>query len=229
MSRELTMYDNPLLEGQIEDYLMSKVPDYNDRSWKEKKVLHEKLIRSCKSCNLCYETAFKAVPPIINRGCFAVFIGRNPSKTEAIHNEMFPEGTSQGNVFRKYLSILGLGQSEVSVLNVAYCTTKGNRPPEQEKINRCIAYKKFELALMGDSFKIIFAMGNDALKWLFGLNSPGVMQSIGDLYTIHYRGRDIVVVPIIHPSHLLMEPELNVDVGKILKKSAELIKDLKRL
>ena len=41
----------------------------------------------------------------------------------------FQRGTAVGKLFNSYLSILGLGKSEVSVMNMVNCYTRGNRPP----------------------------------------------------------------------------------------------------
>ena len=140
-------------------------------------IILEKLIRGCK--NKLYETELSPVPPIINEDSFAVFIGRSPNKTEAINNELFPEGTAVGKLFQQYVTTLGLGKSEVSIINMVNCYSRSNRPPEQQSINRCVAYKKFEFELIGDNYKVVFLMGNDACRWVFGLNAPGVMPRLG--------------------------------------------------
>jgi uracil-DNA glycosylase family 4 len=221
------MYRNPVVEKKIDDYLLKKVPDYYEKSWAEKKAIYENLVRACKSCALKFDTGYGSVPNIVNKDSFAVFIGRNPCKGEAQVNAIVSEDSRQGQLFKKYLLILGLGQSEISVLNMACCHGKGNRPPTQEEINKCIGFRKLEWDLIGDKFKIIFAMGNDALKWLFGLNAPGVIQSVGDVYQIELNGRKVVVVPVMHPSSCLIDSSLLPDTVKILKKCGEIIEQLR--
>lgn len=115
----------------------------------------------------------------------------------------------------------------MSFINMACCHGKGNRPPTQSEINKCIGFKKIELDLIGDKYKIIFAMGNDALKWIFGLNTPGVLQSIGDVYKVEIDGREVVVVPVCHPSHCLIDPSLMEDTVKILKQSKLIVDELR--
>ena len=57
--------------------------DFDDREFKDKKIVLEKLVRGCKNCSLCYETNYNPVPPVLNESSFALFIGRSPNKTEA--------------------------------------------------------------------------------------------------------------------------------------------------
>lgn len=226
--RELSMYRNPALEEKIDKFLLKKVPDFYSRSVEEKKVLYENLVRACKNCALRYDTGYNSIPNRLNPDCFAVFIGRNPCKAEAMVNDLLSEETKQGLLFKKYLSILGLGEGEISILNMACCHGKGNRPPTQSEINRCIGFRKIELDIIGNSYKVIFAMGNDALRWIFGLNAPGVLQSIGDWYEVEIDSRKILVIPVVHPSHLLIDPSLKKDTVAILKKSREMIEELRK-
>lgn len=225
--RQLVMYNNPVLEKKIEDFVLSKIPNYHEKSWEEKKVIYENLVRACRNCSLRYDTGYNSIPNIINKDSFALFVGRNPCKAEAMVNAIVSAESKQGILFKKYLSILGLGESEVSVLNMACCHGKGNRPPTQSEINRCVAFKKMEMSLVGDKYKIVFAMGNDALRWFFGINAPGVLQSIGDVYKVVINGREVVIVPVLHPSHVLIEPERKEDTIQILKRSRDIIMSLR--
>ena len=62
--------------------------------------------------------------------------------------------------------------------------------------------------IAGDNFRVIFAMGQDALKWIYGLNHPGAMQCVGDIFESEYNGRIIKIVPLLHPSQIMIQPEL---------------------
>lgn len=226
--RQLSMYRNPALEKKIDDFLYKKIPNYDSKTWEEKKIIYENLVRACKNCGLRYDTGYNSIPNILNKDSFAVFIGRNPCKAEAMVNEILSLESKQGQLFKKYLSILGLSESEISILNMACCHGKKNRPPTQTEINRCIGFRKIEMELIGCKYKVIFAMGNDALRWVFGLNAPGVLQSIGDTYTVEIDGREVVVIPVIHPSHVLIDPSLKEDTVKILKASREIVANLRQ-
>lgn len=220
---KLDMYGNSVIENRIETYILERISSYPNLEPDKKKILVEKLIRGCKNCRLRYENNYSNIPPVIQPGCKSIFIGRSPCLTEAQNNEMFPLGTNVGNLFDRYLSVLDLSRSNISLLNMVYCYTRNNRPPEQECINVCVSFKKFEMDIVGDSFNSIFLMGNDAKRWLFGLRSPGVLKTMGEFYEITIKGRRIVAIPIVHPSHLLIQPELKDDVIRVLKKAKELI------
>lgn len=225
--KSLVMYGNPIIEEKIQEFVYKYVPNYDEKSFSDKKMVLEKLIRGCKNCSLHYETPFSPIPSIINENCTAVFVGRNPNRTEAQENKLYPEGTNVGNLFEKYLSLLGLSKSEVSVINMANCYAKNNRPPEQEIINKCIAFKKMEMDLIGDSYVVVFLMGNDACRWAFGLNSPGVLSVLGDVYYTQIKGRNVAFIPVLHPSHLLIDPSYKNDVYTVLVKSKEIIDKIK--
>lgn len=227
MERKIVMYRNIPTEEAIESFLLSRVPKYYIKTPEDRAFIINKLQRGCHNCKLCYETKFSPIPSILNPNSFAVFIGRSPCKTEALVNELYPQGTSLGSLFEQYLSRLGLGKSEVSVINMVNCYTSGNRPPEQQCINKCIAYKRFEFEVIGNSYRVVFLMGNDACRWVFGLNSPGVLSSLGEIYEVK-EPRPIIFIPIIHPAHLLIQPEYKQDVEKVLKKSREIINKIKK-
>ena len=127
MIKELVMYGNKAVEDNIHKFLDSKL-DYDVLTVDQKKIIVEKLERACKSCELHYETPYRNVPAIVNPGSRYIFIGRNPNGTEAMSNSLFPDGSTQGYIFKRYLISLGIGQSEMSVLNMCYCYGKKSRP-----------------------------------------------------------------------------------------------------
>ena len=198
--KQISMYGNPVIEEKMEEFILKNIPDYHTRPLEDKRMVINKMIRGCHNCSLYYDTNYDPIPPIINEGSFAIFIGRSPSRVEAKTNELFPKGTSVGAVFDKYLSQLGLARSEVSVLNMANCYTQNNRPPQQECINRCVSYKKFEFPLIGDDYQVIFLMGNDACRWMFGLSPRSSLSTHGEIYIANINGKPRTLIPIIHPS-----------------------------
>ena len=163
----LDMYGNPAFEENILKFLNSRM-DYDKLSIEQKLVVIKKLQLACKSCKLHYSNDHANVPSVLNPGSPFLFIGRNPNGTESKEGSLYPEGTQQGNMFKKYLSFLGIGEGEISILNMCQCYGTSNRPATQEEINKCVAYKKFEMDIIGDNIRIIFPMGQDSLKWVLG-------------------------------------------------------------
>lgn len=220
-------FRNQVAEKKISDYLDHKIPNFDKQSWENKKIVYENLVRSCKSCNLRFDTGYSPIPSVINKDCFALFVGRNPCKGEAMTNAIMSSDILQGTLFKKYLSVMGIGPAEYSFINMANCHGKGNRPPTQTEINKCIGFKKLELDLIGNSYKILFPMSNDAMHWVFGLNSPGIMPVLGNVYRVDINGREVVVVPVVHPSQCLIDPDSMKSNVLILKKCKEIVTELR--
>lgn len=223
--KELVMYSNPTVEANIKKYLNSKV-NYQGLSKEEKITIIKKLECSCKSCDLHYSSPYSNVPSILNTGSSFLFIGRNPNGNEAKSNQLFPSQYRNGGIFKKYLQLLGISQTSMSAINLCNCYARGNRPPTQEEINKCITFRHMELEAIGDNLKVIFPMGQDALKWLYGTNHPGSLQCHGYIYLSLFNDRPILVIPLIHPSHLAIEPAMGKEVAKWLRKLSVIIKKL---
>lgn len=192
------------------NFLEEKIK-YSTLSSKDRIIALNKTQRGCKSCNLCRETKYQSVPAVINEGSKIVFIGRSPNKTEAEHNYMFPQGTNLRKILDWYLITLDLKFQECSFLNMVYHYTEGNRPPEQEIINQCAMFKPLELDIIKPS--VIFLMGNDAMRFLHGMNSVSVYKALGN----YYLKDNVLYVPLIHPSNLLLNPSLKEDTEAVLK------------
>ena len=222
--KELVMYRNPVVESKVREFLEERV-EYSTLSVKDKERVLVKLESGCKSCDLHY-SGYSNIPSKINSDCKFLFIGRNPNKGEAQKNELLPLSTIQGNTFNKYLEFLGIGPSEYSLINMCNCYSKGGRPVTQEEINKCITFRHLEVELMS-KLRIIFPMGQDALKWIFGLNHPGVMQCVGEVYSTQLYGRDLLIIPIYHPSHIVLERELAGEMEVYLKRLRKLIEEVR--
>lgn len=224
--KNLVMYENPSVYENILKYLEPRVGSFEGLPIDKKIVIINKLQRACKSCDLHYETKYNNIPSILNKDSKFLFIGRNPNGTEAQNNKLYPEGTRQGNIFKKYLSLLGIGEGEISVLNMCQCYGRGNRPVTQEEISKCVAFKKMELQCL-PNIKMIFAMGQDSLKWLYGINNPGAMQCTGDVYESELNGRKIYVACVLHPSHVLIDNSLGKETALVLKSLKPLVEKLR--
>lgn len=220
------MKGNSVLEYKLRQFIESRVGrKFSDLSWEEKYKVYQNLVRGCKACPLCRERKYDPIPSFINKDSKFLFIGRNPNVAEVRDNELFTDSIKQGKLFRKYLSLLDIDQTEISILNLANCMTKHNRYPVQEEFNICSMYKGIELELIGDKYQFVFAMGNDALKWVYGRNSPSILNLFGNLYAINHLDRIIYVVPILHPSHLLLKPQYAKNMAGVLKNVSKFIKD----
>lgn len=219
------------LEGYYEKWLCGKfgvnsIFDLDlddDKTARRYKAVLNKCYLTCKLCKVGYETEYSHCMPILNRNPKVLCIGRSPSKSEAQKNQIVHEESLPGRIFDKYLEHMGVAKSEVSVLNCVNCHTKGNRPPDFESVCRCLFYKRFEMYYI-NRVKVILLMGNDAMKWMYGVSHPGVLNTHGMVYKT-FLGEDslglnleqeVIVVPVIHPNHLQITTELHQSVFRIL-------------
>lgn len=197
------------------------------------KAILTSMVLNCRSCKLAVETPYSHCAPIYVRNPVAVCVGRSPSKSEALKNQIVDMETPCGRVFDKYLEKLGLSRADVAVLNAVQCHTKGNRPPESECVKKCLAYKRLEFYYI-NRFKILFLMGNDAVYWLYGRNHPGVLKVQGMVYSTLLRSdsldlgfeQEVIVIPVVHPNHLVINPELGESVSNILNLASQILKQI---
>lgn len=225
MIKDLVMYRNATVETKIRQYLNDKVR-YEGLSNKDKCVALMKLECACKSCDLHY-SGYKNIPSVLNPGSPFIFIGRNPNGREAQANKLFPNNTKQGSYFQRYLEILDIDNSQISIMNMCCCYAKGNRPPTQEEINKCVSFRHLELEAVDSNVKVFFAMGQDSFKWLYGLDAPGSLQEFGKVFCSRYKNRLVLVIPVIHPSHLSIEPKMSDEVYRYLYSIRPFVKRLK--
>lgn len=222
---------NKGIEGSFEKWLCSKfevsslldINLENEVICRQYRALLNKCYLTCKLCKVGFETEYSHCMPILTRNPKVLCVGRSPSKSEALKNQIVHEETMPGHIFDKYLEYMGVSKSEVSLLNCVNCHTKGNRPPDFESVCRCLFYKRFEMYYI-NRVKVILLMGNDAMKWMYGASHPGVLKVHGMIYrTVLDKSafdldidQEVIVVPVIHPNHLQISPEYRSSVFKIL-------------
>lgn len=161
-----------------------------------------------------------------------VFISRSPDKNEAKYNMLFPQNTIQGKLFDEYLLRLGLSRSEVSNLCMVYNVVE--EIPLWNSILSQAPLKYFEFSFIRN-YKVIFLMCNDSLRWFFGFNFGTVRQSLGEIYYTklpkgilgNEEEKDVVIIPLPHPTTLFLNKEMSQATTNILKLSKKIIYDLR--
>lgn len=220
------MQGNKRTEENIYEFINEHINDYDRLSLRHKSDIIGRLIKGCKNCRVRYETGLAPVPSLVNPNSLAVFVGRSPSRIEATTGELFPAKSSIGNIFDSYLNVLGLSREDISILNMVNCHTKGNAPPQRDCINRCKAFKYFEFEAIA-SYRILFLLGNDACEWVLGDNSLGVLSLLGDVCAARIGGNRVIIVPMLHPAHLMVDSEYKDSVYKVLLHVSNIVKQLK--
>lgn len=212
---------NPTVETMTNSYLASHDLFFDKLNTEEKIKLVLKLEQACKSCPLHFESNGN-IPSVLRPDSKYLFIGRNPSKTEVQAGKLFPSDTPQGAMMDKYLEFLGIGKSECSFINMCNCSSRGNRPVTSDEVSKC-SYLTYLAITSLPNIKVIFPLGIDALTSICGVNkSP--MEVLGEVFKTEINGNEYVVIPLPHPSQLIVNRELGQDVKSYLTSLRTFIK-----
>lgn len=213
---KLQFLENPILSEKIYSLVENKA-NWSKLPVEDKNNIVQRLIKGCRNCKLSSVCDYSPVPSILVPNSRAIFIGRNPTKSEAQVQELFPERSHLGRIFGQYLTYLSLSISECSVMNVANCYVKGGFSPTPAEFTRCIGIKPLEWEIIGDKYEFIFPLGNDGVKYVLGTKAPGVLNLIGKYFTREINGREVKIVPLPHPSYVQIQPELKQEISSVLK------------
>lgn len=129
-------------------------------------------------------------------------VGQNPGKTEVI--EKIPFVGSAGKTFDealdKYGGLYSISRKMFYITNVVKCLTYGNKPPNQEAIDRCMPFLQIEVATINPKFIII--LGSVA----FSVLCPDLVfsDSLGKPVSTRF---GVKAIPTYHPSPLNLQDE----------------------
>ena len=139
-----------------------------------------------------------------------MILGEAPGREEDIAGEPFTGRT--GKFLDRMLASIGLTDTDFYITNIVNWHPPGGRKPTEEEIDMCrpLLMKHIELATPD----VILMAGGVTLAAMTDLN--GIMKNRGDWQTLNINGRDILALPIYHPSFLLRRPELKKDVWRDL-------------
>jgi uracil-DNA glycosylase len=172
------------------------------------------LVAQCNRCPGLFATRTQTVfgaGPLSPRVCF---IGNAPSAADDLSGKPFQGPV--GELFDKILTAMGLGRSEVYLLNVLKCQTPGNRHPTETECGNCREYTMAQLLLVQPEF--ICCLGATAARTL--LNTQA---SMNELRASTHEFNGIPVVCTLHPAALVQDPSLKRDSWEDLKKLMFLI------
>lgn len=161
------------------------------------------ILKGLYSCDSC--TARKeATTPVGSSGCFQdkwiMVVGRNPGKSE--DEQCKPFVGRSGRFLDSYLLECGLSRDEVYVTNTIKCHTKQNREPDILEIKTCTElwlHKEYR-ALQP---RLIFILGNDAYRGIFGYNLANFIESSGRIKEVSKMGYNEYIVILPHPSAVI--------------------------
>jgi uracil-DNA glycosylase len=172
-------------------------------SWKE-------LLDSISSCTLCplHEGRTQSVPGEGDPQAELMFIGEGPGAEEDRLGRPFVGAA--GRLLDQALEALFIRRQDVYIANILKCRPPGNRVPQDDEANTCLAYLRAQVALVRP--KIIVCLGATPAKYIIGPETR-ITQARGKW--VERKG--FLIMPTFHPAALLRDPRKKTDFWEDLK------------
>ena len=152
-------------------------------------------IAGCEKCDLC-KTRTKTVPGVGNPQARLVFIGEAPGAEEDASGVPFVG--KAGQHLDKIITAAGFKRDQVFICNILKCRPPGNRDPQMPEMLACTPYLQRQLRLLNPS--LIACLGNVAVKFVIGPDTPGITRVHGQWFTSIF---GVPTMAMYHPSYLI--------------------------
>jgi DNA polymerase len=157
---------------------------------------------SCMRCPLS-ATRTSVVFGAGNANADLMFVGEAPGAEE--DRQGLPFVGRAGGLLNELLEGIGLGREDVFIANVLKCRPPGNRDPQPIEIETCQPYLYRQIELIEP--RVVATLGNFATKLLTG--SPvGITKVRGTPQAHELAGRQVLLMPLLHPAAALRTPSL---------------------
>ncbi len=130
-----------------------------------------------------------------------MLIGEAPGRDEDLSG--MPFVGRAGQMLDRMLASIGLDESSVHITNIVYWRPPANRNPTPDEIEACRPFLTRQIDLVGPD--CIVALGGPAAKQLAG-TADGIMRLRGRWRKVTVAGREISLLPTLHPAYLLRTP-----------------------
>ncbi len=154
-------------------------------------------IAECTRCDLC-KTRNKTVPGVGNPKARLVLIGEAPGADEDASG--IPFVGKAGQHLDKILAAAGFKREEVYICNILKCRPPGNRNPTLSEMLVCTPFLQRQLRLIEP--RLIGCLGNVAIKFVIGPDSPGITRIHGQWFTSIF---GVPAMAMYHPSYLIRD------------------------
>jgi DNA polymerase len=94
----------------------------------------------------------------------------------------------------------GISREEVFITSIVKCRPPANRDPKAVEIEACSGWLEQQVDVIAP--KVICTLGNFALHSIRG-DKTGITQLHGKIEEIHYRQREVKLLPLFHPAAAL--------------------------
>ena len=171
-----------------------------------------KQIMECVKCPL-HRTRTRAVPGEGDPCATVMLVGEAPGYNEDIQGRPFVGAA--GKLLNQLLGIAGFSRSEVFITNVVKCRPPNNRDPREEEVEACKPYLIAQLEVLEP--KVVVSLGNHSSRLFFklsGLRFTSIMRVRGVARRISLAGRELLLLPTLHPAAALYNPRLRALLEK---------------
>lgn len=167
-------------------------------------------IRACSRCSVSGRREWEPVPPAGSLEAPFVFIGRAPDKASARENSQVFAKSPIGRLFNSYLSSLSISRDEVYLTNAVHCPLGEDHRLSSTEVAQCALWKPVELAPLR-KVKVLFLLGNDALRSFLGPEATSLLRNYGITYEWAPKflwDSTVAVVPLIHMGSIIRDSSL---------------------
>ena len=168
--------------------------------------LREVMVR-CTRCDL-YVSRTQVVPGDGNPRAGLLFVGEAPGANEDKNGVPFV-GAS-GKLLDAMLEVADIDRSEVFIANVVRCRPPENRAPRTREIRACAGWLAEQIRLIEP--RLTVTLGRFALQHFVPEGKITRLQ--GSVQAVAYAGGTVRVLPLLHPSAILRNPELRPQYEK---------------
>jgi DNA polymerase len=158
------------------------------------------IVTNCFRCDLCLHRN-NIVSGEGSLTAKMMFVGEAPGYSEDKQGKPFVG--KAGRLLQYYLDYFGWEREDIYITNVIKCKTPHNRVPTAKEINNCKEYFIKELIVV--SPKILVLFGNTAISTVIGIDNK-VKRLAGH----PFRYKDIIIMPMFHPSYIDRNKELSL-------------------
>ncbi len=153
-------------------------------------------VASCHKCPLA-QTRNKTVPGEGSATAEVMFVGEGPGRDEDETGRPFVGRA--GKFLDELIASLPMRREDVYIANIVKCRPPNNRDPERAEVDQCSDYLRRQIEIIDPL--VIVPLGRHALGWF--MPELRITQSNGKTF----RNNNRVLMPLLHPSSGLRNPE----------------------
>jgi DNA polymerase len=159
------------------------------------------VMKRCTRCDL-FLSRTQVVPGAGDAHARVLLVGEAPGASE--DREGVPFVGASGRLLDSMLEAAGILREEVYIANVVRCRPPKNRPPRAREIRACAGWLAEQIRLVDPS--LVVTLGRFALQHF--LPDGKITRLQGSVQEVDYGGRPLSVLPLLHPSAVLRNPDL---------------------